>query len=169
MHAHESVGTATCRPHRPCKGAVRVQVYKSIAAVSRALQPPATVFTSNLHRPCHSLYVPYLPMHRQSRYSHHVLQIVLLCTIYTPRHPATDASLSSPHFHAPGSVSPCTTLDSPRSSLLPLRHEVLVERLDLADVVLDTGAQRGHSQMVCTFLLTEPGPCDTADTRRVCR
>jgi len=51
MHAHESGGIATCRPQRPCKGAVRVQVYKSIAAVSQALQPPVTVFTwSDLHR-----------------------------------------------------------------------------------------------------------------------
>ena len=49
-----------------------------------------------------------------------------------------------------------------------LFHEILVERLDLGDVVFYSWAERGDSQMIRPFLLTEPGPSDCTDSSRVC-
>ena len=42
-------------------------------------------------------------------------------------------------------------------------HEILVERFDLGDIVLDPGAERSDSEMIRSFLLSESGPGDRTD------
>jgi hypothetical protein len=48
------------------------------------------------------------------------------------------------------------------ASRIPL-HKVLVKLLNLADVLFDTRAERGHTKMIRALLLPEPGPSDGAD------
>jgi hypothetical protein len=51
--------------------------------------------------------------------------------------------------------------------LLPLGHELLVEFFDLADVVLHTRTQSGHSKVIRSLLLTESRSSNGADTRGI--
>jgi hypothetical protein len=53
-----------------------------------------------------------------------------------------------------------------RTASRPLVHEPAVELLNLANVVFDTGAERGKSEMVRALLLAEAA-ADGADTRGV--
>ena len=51
----------------------------------------------------------------------------------------------------------------------PLLHELVVELLDLADVVLNTGAEGGDTEVVGAGLLTEARTSDGADTGGICK